>query len=103
MSKFSEKVFRNVQDIPKGKVASYGQIAALAGAPRAAREVGWCLNKYHGMNLPWWRVVNNKGKITIKGSEYDANLQRKLLIADGVGVDKNFNLDIEKYRYNPSS
>jgi methylated-DNA-protein-cysteine methyltransferase-like protein len=103
MSKFSEIVYKIVSDIPKGYVASYGQVAALAGAPRAAREVGWCLNKYHGMDLPWWRVVNSKGKITIKGSEYDANFQKKLLIADGVEVDEEFNLDINKYRWNPKN
>lgn len=99
MSKFSDIVYGIVQKIPKGRVANYGQIAALAGAPRAAREVGWALNQSHGIDLPWWRVVNSKGKITIKGSEFDANIQRKLLIADGVEVDEDFSLDIAKYRW----
>ncbi len=101
MSEFSERVFKIVENIPRGKVVSYGQVALYVGVPRAARQVGWTLNKSEGqVNLPWWRVINNAGRITIKGSGHnDANIQRKLLMSEGILVDDNFNLDIEQYRF----
>jgi methylated-DNA-protein-cysteine methyltransferase-like protein len=104
MSKFRDYVYEVVQKVPYGKVVSYGQVALYAGIPRAARQVGWILNQSGGkVDLPWWRVVNNAGRITIKGARYsDANLQRKLLVNEGLEVDEEFNLDIEKYRFRPS-
>jgi methylated-DNA-protein-cysteine methyltransferase related protein len=101
MSEFSERVYTVVQHIPKGRVVSYGQVALYAGVPRAARQVGWTLNRSEGkVDMPWWRVINNAGKITIKGTRYnDAEIQRKLLQNEGIVVDENFDLDIEKYRF----
>ncbi len=99
---FKEKVVNFIKKIPKGKVASYGQVASVAGSPRAARQVGAILR---GLNIedgriPWWRVVNNQGIISIKGN-WTANkqLQRDLLRRDGVKVAEDFILDINKYRY----
>jgi methylated-DNA-protein-cysteine methyltransferase-like protein len=89
--------------IPQGKVASYGQIAAYAGLPRAAREVGWILRGSRG-DMPWWRVLNNAGKISIEGNmQADKTLQRKLLENDGVEVLKDFTLNMEKYRWRLNS
>lgn len=89
--------------VPYGKVASYGQIALFVGAPRAARQVGWILNASEGtIDLPWWRIVNNAGRISIKGTKYnDANLMRKLLRAEGVDVKEDMTFDIETYRFRP--
>lgn len=103
MSKFKIYVYKVVQGIPYGKVASYGQVALYSGAPRAARQVGWILNQSEGkVDLPWWRVINNAGKITINGNRYNtADLQRKLLVSEGIIVDEDFNLDIESYRFHP--
>lgn len=103
VSKFRNYVYKVVQGIPYGKVVSYGQVALYSGAPRAARQVGWILNQSEGkVDLPWWRVINNAGKITIKGNRYNTpDLQRKLLISEGVLVDDEFNLDIEAYRFHP--
>lgn len=103
MSKFRNYIYEIVEGIPYGKVVSYGQVALYAGIPRAARQVGWILNQSEGkVELPWWRVINNAGKITIKGNRYnDANLQRKLLLSEGILVDQDFNLDIEVYRFRP--
>ena len=98
MTKFSETVLAIVKSIPKGKVASYGQIALLAGSPRAAREVGWILNQQSDEETPWWRVINNSGRISIKHSEFDALLQKQLLEKEGIVVSDNFDVDIEKYR-----
>ncbi len=87
-----------VKNIPHGKVMSYGQIGAQLGI-KDARVIG---NAMHGIgsekDVPWWRVVNNEGKITIK-DEATRNKQKELLMAEGVEVNKEFVLDIEKYRH----
>lgn len=103
-SPFKNNVLRVVKAVPYGKVVSYGQVALYAGVARAARQVGWILNQNgEAGGVPWWRVVNNKGAITIKGNKYyDARIQRKLLISEGVEVNEDFGLDIEKYRFVPS-
>ncbi len=72
--------------IPKGKVATYGQVAALAGLPRQARLVGYALSALAPNSpVPWHRVVNAKGQVSVRsdgtGSE---DLQRQLLIGEGV-------------------
>lgn len=101
-SKFKESVVRIVRLIPKGKVASYGQVALYLGLPRAARQVGWILNQLEGNTpVPWWRVVNNDGRISIKGSKYSALDQKKLLEGENIKVSKDFTFDIEKYRLIP--
>lgn len=85
--------------IPHGKVASYGQIALYAGLPRAAREVGWVLRGTKE-TMPWWRVVNKKGKISIDGNMHaDKALQKKLLEAEGITVNDDFTVAIEQYRW----
>jgi methylated-DNA-protein-cysteine methyltransferase-like protein len=104
MSKFKNYVYQVVETIPYGKVVSYGQVALYAGVPRGARQVGWILNQSEGkVDLPWWRVVNNAGRVSIKGNRYNTpDLQRKLLRSEGVAVDEEFNLDIEYYRFRPN-
>ena len=100
MSIFKEKVHEVVKMIPVGKVVSYGQIACYVGTPRVAREVGWILNGLGEItNVPWWRVVNNSGRISIKGSSYSAEDQRRLLEKEGIKVNSDFTFDIEKYRF----
>lgn len=101
MSPFKQRVIDIVRAIPYGKVASYGQVALFAGVPRAARQVGWVLNSTEGkIDLPWWRVINNKGRITIKGTKFnDRQLQRKLLQAEKVEVTDDFDIAIEQYRW----
>ena len=103
MSPFQESVLKIVRTIPPGKVMSYGQIAALLGSPRAAREVGWTMHNLGGEpDFPWWRVLNNKGYISIKSGYGDmATTQQKLLEAEGVEFTRDYTLDIEQYRYNP--
>ncbi|HUQ85686.1 MAG TPA: MGMT family protein [Candidatus Limnocylindrales bacterium] len=99
-SPFTKKVIDAVQVIPTGKVASYGQIALYIGFPRVARQVGWTLRQIGAeINLPWWKVVNKKGAISINGNLHaDRDLQKKLLQADGIDVE-DFQVDMEKYRF----
>jgi methylated-DNA-protein-cysteine methyltransferase related protein len=102
MSKFKEGVIRAVSAIPFGKVASYGQVALYLGVPRAARQVGWTLNQMKEVEtIPWWRVVNNQGRMSIKNFKYSAGDQRRLLRKEGVEINEDFTFDIEKYRFIP--
>lgn len=103
MSPFKEKVIEVVRLVPSGKVVSYGQVAAYIGVPRGARQVGWILNGTEGkVDLPWWRVVNNVGYLSIRGTAFnDKELQRKVLRAEGIGVDEGFNLDMQQHRWRP--
>jgi methylated-DNA-protein-cysteine methyltransferase related protein len=104
MSAFKERIYIIVRTIPHGKVASYGQIALMAGIPRAARQVGWFLRQTTPEQaLPWWRIINNKGYISIKNNECSALEQKKLLEKEGIEVNGNFELDIKKYRYVPTN
>ena len=98
---FKQKVIEIVRMVPSGRVVSYGQVALYAGLPRAAREVGWVLNGTEGkVYLPWWRVLNNKGYISIAGTKFhDKMLQKKLLEGEGIVIKDDFTLDIEKYRF----
>ena len=100
-SLFKQQVLNIIAGIPKGKVMSYGQVAAMAGIPRAARQVGGILRHYDGNDsLPWWRVINNTGHITIKGNFIATPaLQKQLLERDGIKVAKNYSLDMREYRF----
>jgi len=101
MSPFTQKVILMIQKIPHGKVVSYGQVAAYIGVPRASRQVGWILHSTEGkVDLPWWRVVNNNGYLSIRGNDtYSKSLQKKLLQSEGVEVDGQFHLSMKEFRY----
>ncbi len=98
---FKDHVIAAVNAVPKGSVVSYGQVAAACGSPRATRQVGWILHGLDGNNkVPWWRVINNLGCISIKGNFYSTPLlQKKLLQKERVKVTEDFQIDIEKYRF----
>lgn len=100
MSKFKEDVLEIVRMVPKGKVVSYGQVALMVGIPRAAIQVGWVLHEF-GDKVPWWRVVNKKGRISTTCMEHDANMQKKLLEKDGVKVSKDQIVNMNIYRLIP--
>ena len=98
MTEFTEAVLDIIKSIPKGKVMTYGQIAAVAGNPRGARQVSRILHSMsmnHG--LPWHRVINSKGGISLTGEGGFA--QETLLSQEGIVV-KNKKLDLRKYQYN---
>ena len=101
MNSFKDGVINFVKKIPRGRVASYGQVAAACGHPRAARQVGAILKlaDISASQIPWWRVVNNRGIISIKGNwTATKELQKQLLEKDGIKVGRDFTLDIDKYR-----
>ena len=98
---FKDSVKKYVSKVPKGKLVSYGQVAAACGSPRAARQVGWMLRTLDGDNsVPWWRVINTQGYISIKGNLISTPLvQKQLIEAEGIPVTEDFKIDLEKYRY----
>ena len=104
MSEFKDSVIYIIQQVPFGKVVSYGQVAVYVGVHRAARQVGWILNQTEGkVDLPWWRVVNNQGRISIKGTEFNTPLlMKRMLESENVSVNDDYTFDIEKYRFRPS-
>ena len=102
---FYEKVYKVVRCIPPGKVSSYGRIAEMLGTPKAARAVGYALSAlrhpnqdgYTSANVPWQRVVNSQGRISIRHREQTANKQAEMLRAEGVKVDENGRIDLSVY------
>jgi methylated-DNA-protein-cysteine methyltransferase-like protein len=93
-------VLRIVALIPEGKLVSYGQVAMMAGYPRAARQVGWVLHGLpRGTEIPWQRVINTNGYIPSRGREFEAKEQIILLRDEGIEVDDYGQLDIERYRW----
>lgn len=100
---FYDKVYYTVKKIPRGKVATYGQIAGLIGSPRGARMVGWAMHAMDGgkiEDIPWQRVINREGRISTTCEEHTADEQALLLERDGVRVKKkdgNFIIDLTRY------
>lgn len=95
---FPRRIWQIVAAIPYGKVTTYGDIARLAGSPRAARQVGGVLKRLPaGSQLPWHRVINRLGEISLTGADLDR--QRQALLAEGVEVDHNGKIALERYRW----
>ena len=95
---FFDQVFRLVRCIPPGRVASYGQIAALLGNPRAARTVGWALRATpDDSEVPWQRVINARGTISLGSDRHGAAIQRTPLEEEGVTFDDQGRVDLEVY------
>jgi methylated-DNA-protein-cysteine methyltransferase related protein len=103
--KFFEQVYKVVRCIPPGKVSSYGRIAAMLGRPHAARAVGYALSGlrnpnsqgYTSANVPWQRVVNSQGRISIHHREQTASKQAQILRDEGVDVNENGRIDLNIY------
>ena len=93
---FKEKVIQIVSSIPYGKVTTYGTIATLAGIPRGGRLVGGILHNL-GDQLPWHRVINRHGFISIKSLYHPKELQKALLEQEGIEVSKDFMIDLDRY------
>lgn len=90
-----------MQTIPEGCVATYGQIARLAGRPRGARRVAWLLHSVsQKYDLPWHRVVNAKGEISLREGGGHRR-QKKRLKQEGVKVDAAGRIDLGKYQWQP--
>lgn len=94
-----ERIYGEVRRIPKGRVATYGQIAALAGIPRQPRRIGYALSALKDESVPWHRVVNARGEISRRADPGYENYQRILLEQEGVVFDANGRIALDKYRW----
>ena len=101
----NERIWTVVARIPPGRVATYGQVAALAGLVRQARRVGAALrNAPEGTTLPWQRVINARGEISSRGGiGWEEGLQRHLLEEEGVVFDDRGRVDLERFGWDPDT
>lgn len=95
---FYDVVYEQVKKIPKGKVATYGQIAKLCGSPRASRAVGYALhfNPLPGI-IPCHRVVNRFGGLAVKFAFGGIDAQKELLENEGVKVNNDYTVNLKSY------
>lgn len=101
MKAFTANVITVLQQIPKGKVMTYGQVARVAGNPRGARQVVRVLHTMSRKHaLPWYRVVNIKGEIVLKRDE-DVADQKELLGDEDVEVTMDGKVDLCKFQHHP--
>lgn len=95
------RIYGLVRRVPKGKVATYGQIARLIGAPRASQVVGWALRTLKPTtNVPWQRIINKAGMISIENMNAPKEFQANLLRQEGVEVNErqgNYFVDLERF------
>ena len=102
---FDQRVYRLVAQIPAGQLATYGQIAELLGAYGAARQVGWALRRLPlPSSVPWQRVVNAQGRISMDPSRQGSDwMQRELLLAEGIAVAADGRLPLAAHRWQPGA
>ena len=101
MKKSQQEIINLIKAIPEGKVATYGQIAGMAGHYPSVRQVVWALHSSSGKEgLSWHRVVNAKGGISLKpGAGYEK--QMALLEEEGIVFNEKGRLDLERYQWDP--
>ncbi len=100
MDQFLMQIFAVIHQIPYGQVSTYGQVAQLAGYPGYARHVGKALgNLPKGSKLPWHRVINSKGEISLKGTAYDR--QKGKLEDEGIVVNLAGKVRLKDYQWQP--
>ena len=102
---FDHRVWEAVARIPRGRVATYGQIADLIGAWGCARQVGWALRRLPlPSEVPWQRVVNAKGRISMTLSRQGTDwMQRELLLEEGIPVDGEGRLPLRQVLWRPDA
>jgi methylated-DNA-protein-cysteine methyltransferase-like protein len=102
-TEFTKSVIKLIKSIPKGRVATYGQIAALAGSPHGSRGVVWILtSSTRKHSLPWQRVVGAKGKISFPRLSVKFTRQSRMLEAEGIEIkDGKIDLLIFGWKKNP--
>ena len=104
-STFFEQVYEVARLIPKGRVTTYGAIAAYLGAKKSARMVGWAMNGAHNQDppIPAQRVVNRSGMLSGKSHFATPTLMQELLVKEGIAVKNDTVVDFEKIFWNPDS
>lgn len=99
---FYKRAYKAIEKIPSGNVTTYGYIATMLGKPRAARIVGWALrNLPADTAVPWWRVINAQGYLSIQNPHFPKDVQKMLLEKEGILVRKKYIVDLERYMWRP--
>ena len=102
MSTHYEQIYKAVKRIPRGRVATYGQIADLVGLPRQPRMVGYALSALpESRSIPWHRVINAKGEVSARSEPGFDRVQRALLEAEGIEFDTKNRISLARYRWQP--
>ncbi len=96
---FHQRVYDVVRSVPAGSVTTYGDVAAALGSPRVARHVGWALAALRDGDVPWHRVINSKGRISLRGATGRGELQRARLEAEGVEFSPTGRVDLRRFRW----
>lgn len=100
MADFKACVYETVKKIPRGRVMTYGQIAALCGSPRSARQVGQIAH-WGPPEMPWQRVVNKSGGLARGYTTGGLEAHKRALEAEGIKVSNDYKVDIDKLRWWP--
>jgi methylated-DNA-protein-cysteine methyltransferase-like protein len=97
-----DAIYDVVVQIPKGRVATYGQIAELAGIPRQPRRVGYALSALpKNSGVPWHRVINANGEISVRSNGGPDPVQRRLLKQEGLVFDRAGRISLDRFRWEP--
>jgi methylated-DNA-protein-cysteine methyltransferase related protein len=100
ISSFTKKVLQRIKSIPSGRVATYKQIAELAGKPQGSRGVAWILHSCSiTYKLPWHRVLNSQGQISFEIGSHNFRQQKKLLEKEGVVFNSNGKLSLTQFQW----
>ena len=98
-----QSILAVVRRIPRGRVATYGQVAALAGLARQPRLVGYAMHALpSGTTVPWHRVINARGMVSIRSDGVASLSQRLLLEREGVQFDGRGRVSLERYQWRPT-
>ncbi len=98
-----DRIVAMIRLIPRGRVATYGQIARLAGIPKNSRQVGYVLKTLPtGDSVPWFRVVNSKGEISQRGNGESQSVQRLALEEEQVEFDARGRVLLKRFQWNES-
>jgi methylated-DNA-protein-cysteine methyltransferase-like protein len=96
------RIYRVVRRIPRGRVATYGQVASLAGLGGHARQVGYAMHAVpEDMAVPWQRVINAKGEVSLRSEPGMERLQQSILEDEGLVFDANARIDLGRYQWRP--
>ncbi len=100
LNAFTAQVIHHIQSIPRGRVATYGQIAALSGKPHGSRGVAWILRSCSRIyKLPWHRVLGSQAKISFARDSHNYRKQKKLLEDEGVIFSMAGLVDFKKFQW----
>jgi methylated-DNA-protein-cysteine methyltransferase-like protein len=97
-----DRIYRVIRRVPRGRVATYGQIAELASAS-GPRQVGYALHSLpEGHDIPWHRIINARGAISLDSGIGGGSLQRALLEAEKIEFNANGRIDLKRYQWKRS-